>query len=238
MNSSVIAVILALSSGLVLACGGAGSGTDDTGSQSDQPLGLFIQGNATQRAPTCEVSSEPTAPLRGAGVLDVGLKLDYEASLLVGSELNVIPVVEGARIQLLTDTGALVTSFEVPASGAMSPDPSGSGGHGIITVTLVPPTIGTQLAGELSRGEARAQAVEATVFGTTIDGASIESAPFHYLVKVCLGCLIDYPPATLQNNTCTRQLDETLERPCRQGQDDFVDCRRCAATNGLCLTPE
>jgi hypothetical protein len=226
--------------GLVLVCAGLGC--------SEEQTGLFIQGNVQILPPTCEARAESSTTLLLSGVLDVGLKLDYDAVLLVGSQLTpradkenlrtetTVTVIEGAEVHLFRDDGELDVEFTVPASGVIRPDASDDPGFGVISATLIPQTTGAALAGLLQRGEVRTRVAEVKVFGKTVGGLEVESATLRYVIKVCLGCLVDYPPAALQNGSCTRQLDQNPELPCFFGQDAVVDCRSCAATNAICAS--
>jgi hypothetical protein len=221
--------------GWVLVCAGLGC--------TDEESGLFIQGNVAVTPPSCEARAEASTNLLLAGTLDVGLRLDYEATLLVGSQLTpradkenlrtetMITVIEGAEVHLFDDSGAQVAAFTVPASGVIRPDPSDDPGFGIINATLIPQTRGAELAREIQRGEVRTQVAEVTVFGRTVGGLDVQSAALRYVIKVCLGCLVDFPPAALQQGVCSKQLDQNPEVPCFFGQDASVDCRSCAATN-------
>jgi hypothetical protein len=215
---------------------------------TDEESGLFIQGNVAREPPACLARAEAATTLLGVGVLDVGLKLDYDASLLVGSQLTprsdktnlrsetMIAVVEGAEVHLYTDTGEIDTAFTVPASGVILPDPGDEAGYGIINATLIPQTAGSRLAGELAPGEIRTRVAEVSVFGKTVGGLDVESAAIRYVIKVCLGCLVDFPSAAVSpQGQCTLMRDQTPELPCRPGQDAIVDCRSCAQSNSLCL---
>jgi len=218
---------------------------------TDEETGLFIQGNVARDAPECIAEAESGTTLLGVGYLDVGLKLDYEASLLVGNQLTprgekealrtetMVTVIEGAEVRLYTDTGQLDTEFTVPASGVISPDSSEDPGFGIINATLIPQTAGLALADELtSRGEVRTRVAEVRVFGQTIGGVDVESASIRYVIRVCEGCLVGFPPGALNGTSCSRSADQTPEIPCYLGQDALVDCRLCAAYNPYCQTTE
>src|SRR4051794_39204446 len=84
--------------GLALLWAGSACSSDETG--------LFIQGNMVRTAPDCIARPEAAATLIGVGILDVGLKLDYEASLLVASQLTP----RGDKTNLRTET--MVTTIE------------------------------------------------------------------------------------------------------------------------------
>jgi hypothetical protein len=219
---------------------------------SEEESGLFIQGNVARVPPSCEARAEATSLLLGVGTLDVGLKLDYQASLLVGSQLTpradkvnlrsetMIAVVEGAEVHLFSDTGSLLFAFTVPASGVILPEASDDAGYGIINATLIPQAQGAELAGELELGRVVTRVAEVRVFGKTVGGLEVESAAIRYVIRVCNGCLVDFPPAALSAmGQCTMPTDQALgDLPCRPGQDAVVDCRTCARSNpATCLGP-
>lgn len=215
---------------------------------TDEESGLFIQGNMALTPPNCEARAEGTSPLLISGVLDVGLKLDYEATLLVGSQLTprtdkenlrtetMIAVITGAEVHLYTDTGAEEAAFTVPASGVIRPDASDDPGFGVISATLIPQQTGSDLAADMLRGDVRTRVAEVKVFGQTVGGLDVESAALRYVIRVCKGCLVDFPPAALTMGQCNRQLDQNPQLPCQFGQDAVVDCRTCAASNEVCQT--
>jgi hypothetical protein len=222
------------------------------GGCTDEETGLFIQGNIAREAPECIAEPEPDGLFIGVGYLDVGLKLAYEATLLVGNQLTprgdkpslrtetMITVIEGAEVRLFDDTGGGVAEFTVPASGVIGPDSSEDPGFGIINATLIPQTVGSGLAEELSnRGEVRTRVAEVRVFGQTIGGVDVESAAIRYVIRVCEGCLVSFPPNALQGTSCSRgQTEQQPDRPCYVGQDAAVDCRLCAAYNPYCQTTD
>jgi hypothetical protein len=224
----------------LLVCSGLGCTDDESG--------LFIQGNVKLTAPACEARAEATSTLLIGGTLDVALKYDYDATLLVGSQLTpradkknlrtetMIAVVDGAEVHLFKDDGSPDTAFTVPASGVIRPDPSNEAGYGIISATLIPQKTGFDLAAMMQRGEVATRVAEVKVFGKTVGGLDVQSATLRYVIKVCVGCLIDYPPAALQNGQCVKQLDQNPELPCFFGQDEVVDCRSCAASNPYCAS--
>ncbi len=214
---------------------------------TDEQTGLFIQGNAARVPPDCTVTAEESATLLGYGVLDVGLKLDYDASLLVGSQLTprgdkenlrtetMITVIEGAEVHLFDDEGAQVLEFTVPASGTILPDESASAGYGVINATLIPQTAGAELRDSLQPGQTVTRVAEVSVFGKTVGGVDVESANIRYVVKVCRGCLVSFPSEALNaNGECARFDQEPAEIPCSAGQDAYVDCRLCATSQEVC----
>jgi hypothetical protein len=230
---------------LLLAALGVSSGC------SDEETGFFIQGNIKLDPPECVARAEGNTTLLLGGILDVGLRLDYDATLLVGSQLTprgdkenlrtetMIATMTGAEVQLYDDVGGLDTEFTVPASGTISPDSSEDPGFGIINVTLIPSTVGDELARDIdSRAIIRTRIAQVRVFGETLGGLEVESADIMYVIRVCEGCLVFFPSESLDMaGGCNQQLDQNAgELPCRFGQDDGVDCRLCRGVNRFCQT--
>src|SRR4029079_5481979 len=116
--------------------------------------------------------AEAASTLLVGGMLDVALKYDYDATLLVGSQLTpradkknlrtetMIAVVDGAEVHLFTDTGDVDTAFTVPPSGVIRPEPSNEAGYGIISATLIPQKTGSDLAATMQRGQVLTRVAE------------------------------------------------------------------------------
>jgi hypothetical protein len=219
---------------------------------TDEQTGFFIQGNLVLESPDCVATAESSSALLLRGTLDVAIRPEYVATLLVGSQFasrgdknnlrseTMIANITGAEVHLFKDTGERDGApFTVPASGVITPDAGNDPGFGIVVATLVPALTGLQIAGELtSRGDVQTRVAEVIVFGKTIGGLDFESAPFNYVIRICEGCLVDFPTDALgATNTCTEPAQEAIEPPCRFGQDDAVDCRLCASNNPFCLSP-
>lgn len=222
---------------------------------TDEETGFFIVGNMVVDAPDCVASPEATSTLYSSGMLDVALgKTEYVARLLVGSQLaprgdktnlrteTMIATITGAEVQLRNATGQLSTEFTVPATGQIAPNGSEEAGFGTAIATLLPASEGAVIArDELpTRNERVTRVAEVRVFGQTLGGLDFESAPLTYVIQVCRGCLIDYPPdaliATMDDRyLCTGSAAQAEALPCSPGQDELVDCRTCATVNEYCL---
>jgi hypothetical protein len=196
-------------------------------------------------------TAESNTTLLLSGYLDVGLSPEYVATLLVGNQLTprgdkenlrtetMVTTITGAEVHLFDDVGTPVTEFTVPASGTISPDASEDPGFGIVSVTLIPPAVGAELAAGLdSRGIVRTRIAQVRVFGETLGGLEVESADMMYTIRVCEGCLVSFPSESLDMaGGCNQQLDQNAgDLPCRFGQDDAIDCRLCRGVNEFCRT--
>jgi hypothetical protein len=221
-----------------------------SGGCTEDQTGFFILGNVAAEAPDCVATTDPGSPMYSSGTLDVALRSEYEASLLVGSQLTprgdkanlrtetMITTITGAEVQLLTDTGALETEFTVPAAGVILPDSSADPGFGLVTATLIPTDSGNRLAEELNNpAEIKTRIARVVVFGKTIGGLEVETAPLSYVIRVCEGCLVEFPASSYDPVSGCVPSGAGVAAPCRPGQDEAVDCRFCANQNSYCQFP-
>jgi hypothetical protein len=222
---------------------------------TEETTGFYIQGNVKIDSPECIARAESSSTLLFTGALDVALKHDYEATLLVGSQLaprgdktnlrteTMVATITGAEVHLYNDVGELRTEFTVPSTGVITPSSGDDPGFGVMTAILVPETTGRELEAELTDfRERRTLVAEVMVFGKTIGGLDVESSPFTYVVEVCEGCRVLFPADAVMMDPMTGAAfcgatDEALTPPCRLGQDELVDCRLCSGSSAFCVFP-
>jgi hypothetical protein len=222
---------------------------------TEEETGFFIEANIRVEAPECLARAESSAVRLLSGALDVALTREYEAILLVGSQLaprgdktnlrteTMITTITGAEVHLYTDTGeadAASPEFTVPASGVILPEASTDPGYGVVPVTLIPAAAANALAEQLNNpAEIRTRVAVVSVFGKTIGGLEVESSQFSYVISVCEGCLVNFPAEAVatSDGSCFGSTTEEIEVPCRVGQDDGVDCRVCSGSNPFCAFP-
>ena len=219
---------------------------------------LFIYGVLAPTAPACDVTGSPGEKVFGSGTLDVALRTNYEAWLLVGNQYAPrgqkqqlrtettrvtltgaeITLKDAAKNQIITCTGQPnCGQFSVYGSGFADSSKSEDPGWGIIAAQLIPNAVGQSYAtGPLSAPSATTISLVATirVFGTTLGGQDVESGGFSYPIQLCNGCLVDFSPA--KAGKCTRLEGDVIPTGCRLGQDDVVDCRACIPA-AVCSTP-
>lgn len=208
---------------LALAAAAAAGGCADNESQ------LFIQGVLVpQPSPDCSVTADPGAAMRLGGLLDVAFTNTYQGALLVGNQLTERGsreeiktetsrvVIRGAEVQILTTQQQLITEFTVPATGFVDQGIGADASYGAATVTMIDPATGNALAGQLAGGGTTTVVVEVRVFGESLGGSEITSAPLSYPIQVCNGCSLSCPTE-----------DPGVDPPCRPGNDDTIDCGAC-----------
>lgn len=207
---------------------------------------LFVRAVLKLQPGECIAKGDANSTMLLGGVMDVHFTNTYNAALLVGNQLvkrgsknqlrtesNRV-VLKGAEVTLLTDQEETIAEFTVPGVGFVDVSSAEDPAYGVIATTLIPSGVGIS-PGSLYLVEVRA-------FGETLGGTEVTSAPLRYPIYTCDKCLISYPleaadPAQLPTYVCTstEKLDD--EPPCYVGQDDYIDCRACAATDPACQTP-
>jgi hypothetical protein len=212
---------------------------------------LFIVGVEALQEPDCTASPDPGSTLQQNGVLDVAIRQQYTAALLVGNQLvqrgsadqirteTARVTMQGAEVRVLNATGKQVDTFTIDGTGFVDPGNGGTPGYGVVFATLLPTRIARDVIA--SRAETT-YTVRVKVFGRTLGGKDIESNELSYPITVCYGCLIDYPgeaDITLgqAGYECGGSAEDIDDKPCIAGQDGRVDCRLCAAVNDDCKTP-
>jgi len=217
----------------------------------DNESSLFVIGVFAIGETQCIAEPDSTAVLLPSGTLDRSLANGYQAALLVGSHLTE----QGSREKLRTETsrlqveGAHVTLYNTAGQAFTLPDTAATG--------LIDPASGTDpglaaVYAQLIRpadfanlGDPGQAIVRVRVFGTTLGGQEIESGDFDFPIQVCDGCLISYPPEAADPTAppgvylCSPAVDveDDTATVCYPGQDAYVPCTLCAATNQACRDP-
>jgi hypothetical protein len=204
---------------------------------------LFVQGVLALDSGDCTASPDPGAELLASGTMDRWLTDRYMGALLVGNQM--VPrgsadqirtetarvSLRGAEVRISSTEGANLREFSVDGTGFVGPASGTAPGYGILFATLIPSTSGL--------GDNVIATVK--VFGRTLGGREMESGELAFPIKLCDGCLIDYPTdaddTAQPGYQCARASDAALETPCMFGQDEMVDCRLCAATVPQCQNP-
>jgi hypothetical protein len=216
-----------------------------------------VEGVLAPDSPSCEYSDDPGSAMLFRGTLDVAFRNKYEGIVLVANQLasrgNKSELdtetsglrVRGSEVELTTSTGQVLQEFSVNGGGFIESSPSQTPGFGLAEVTMVPPSVGNDLAQELSgnRSMSRTLIANIRVFGETLGGVEITSGDFTFPIDVCWGCLVAYPLEALDpladgTFVCGAAGDGVSLEQCRVGQDERIDCRACSSTLAVCYSPE
>lgn len=222
---------------------------------------LFIVGVLAVETTNCVAKPERGATLRAGGTLDTALASSYRAALLVGSQLTQ----RGSREQLRTETarlsleGAEVTltdaggtplnlgdgvgnPFSTLGTGFVDPAGGTDPGFGVIFVDVVPAVIQPSVSAALEHGDGIVVA-KIRAFGSTLGGQDVESGEYTFPLRICDGCLINYPNTAnsamggedyVCQSTAPAAATSTV---CFFGQDAIVPCTQCSGSSYVCAHP-
>jgi hypothetical protein len=216
---------------------------------------LYVAGVLASPGSGCEYSPDPGSLQLFSGVLDVAFRSKYEGVVLVGNQLTPRGNKEelrtetsgfrirGAEVQLTNSQGAVLDEFSVNGGGFVQTTSSEGAGYGLAQVTMIPPSRGRALEEELqgNRGAKRTLIANVRVFGETLGGVEITSGDFTFPIDVCWGCLVQYPLEAIIADEVTGEFvcggpaDGVKLEQCVPGQDEFIDCRACAAVTPVCF---
>jgi hypothetical protein len=228
------------------------------GCTDDNP-GFFVRGvlapPSAAAGGSCVYTADPTAAMIGSGVLDIAFISSYTPSILVGNQLiargdPTVPrvdtsriVVQGAVVNLTDLQNNDIKSFTTLASGLIEGSAGASPGYGVMFASLVDPDAANALRASIPARGTKGVVAKFKVFGRTVGGVDVETAEFQFPLTVCNGCLVSFPPdsvdVALQTQTgkpnCSAPLAATSgsAAPCVAGQDQPIDCRLCQG-NAAC----
>jgi hypothetical protein len=243
--------LLALSSFAVLqSCGGTSSASSvDKGTPSSDESSLFLVGAQALDAAECIGKADMSAKLIEHGVLDLAFASSYRAILLVGNQLpgSGSPMetervsLSGAEITLMTADGALVKEYSTIGTGFIEAA-AASAAYAAMPVVVIP----TGLAQTQPIQQAHELVAKIRVLGKALNGTELTSSETDLPIKVCTGCLVQYPPSAADltqpaNAGYMCATDGTTSHaaamPCVLGQDVPFSCDVCAGVIALCRDP-
>lgn len=214
---------------------------------ADNQQSLFVRGvlapSQSRTNGSCTWTDDPQQAGLFYGRLDIGLRDQYTAVLLVGNQLigRGDPVntraessriqITGAIVRVTTPDGAVINEFTSTSAGFVDPQTNNQPGFDSISVTAIDPGTVAKLAGQIALGTGEKQVVtNIKVFGNTLGGDKVESGEFSYPIRLCNGCLVSFggtdDPAT-PDVDCSVAASAEATAPCFFGQDEGVSCTSC-----------
>lgn len=200
---------------------------------------------------TCTYLPDPTQPFLTEGVLDLAVRNNYGATILVGSQL--LPRgdqsntraesnrahMNGAVVKVTDANGASIGEFTSLASGFVDPGQTTTASFGLVGVTVIDAPTAAKVG--VSPGDSKVVVANVKVFGKTLGGVDLESGEFQFPIRVCYGCLVDFSkgddPAT-PGLDCNLPLQATggaqTTLPCQAGQDETTPCQLCSSFSNFC----
>jgi hypothetical protein len=208
---------------------------------ADNNSSLFVVGAIALDPATCVAKPDNTAVLLPGGIMDVVFTQSYSAFLLVGNQLTQ----RGSREQLRTETtldGKTLGNYSTVGTGFVNNAAGDVPSYAAMSVNIIPSALGSTAA-VLEAGTVLAKI---RVFGDTLGNAAITSNELDFPIRVCAGCLVNYPssaidptspPGMFLCSTAPSTTQTTETGPCVVGQDQSFPCTACSAALPLCLDP-
>jgi hypothetical protein len=203
---------------------------------------IYIAGvlapSQTRQNGGCTYTNDPTQPRLFDSVLDVGIRDDYLAVLIIANDMiprgdpnapraesNRIHI-NGAVIRVTAPGGGdLVPSYTTFSSGdVLDTQNNGNPGFQSVGVPIIDGNTANafRTPGAIDPNFAVATADHVTqkevlviirVFGKTLGGLDVESGEFQHVLKVCNGCLVNYAagndPVQMPQPNCLKPVDPT-----------------------------
>jgi hypothetical protein len=187
----------------------------------------------------CLYTSDPGQATNLDPRLDVGVRDNYVAILLVGNQLTPRADLENARAEsnrvhinggtvkvtnpdgsdLVDGGGNVVGNFTSTATGMADPGSSATPGYGVIGLKVIDAPTAAVLASSLGDPNAarspltRTVLVNIKVFGKTLGGVDVESNDYQMPLTVCKGCLVSFPESSVDTAAslpnCNKPIDPT-----------------------------
>lgn len=191
---------------------------------------------------TCTFTADPTQPVLAQGALDVGLRTEYIAEVLVGNQLvpqadpnqphteTSFVTVEGAVIRIVDPNGNQLNTYTQPVAATIPPSSGTTPGYASMAITIVDSSTAAKLSETIGTSTTTVPIVSyIRVFGHSLGGESVESNEFGFPINVCTGCLIDFSASCAMASTTSTSV------PCEIGQDLAVSaCIACPANLPMC----
>ena len=207
---------------------------------------LFVRDVKQVSGDNCAATADETSPAWLSGVLDVAIRLEYDATLLIGSQL----VEQGDPLTLRTETskvqlyatdvqvldedgnvyayadanGDHTAEFSTPSAGFVNASAGNATAYGLIGATLIDYNTASDLRAQLNQPThpERSLVASVVVHGRTLGSNELVTAPFTVPIRVCYGCLVSFPPDAIEDNPKYPPVN------CRNTQaatDKLVGCR-------------
>jgi hypothetical protein len=210
---------------------------------------LFIRHVVVVQPPDCVARPEPDGLFVAEGLVDVALRDEYQGFLLVGNQLvprgsQEVARTETSRIALKTATvrvedvnGNVLSDYQVPVTGFVDQSIGIEPGYGLASLPLLDSRAVSAVRDTIAKGTSKRLVSFVRITGQTLGESEVTSNEFQFVVKVCNGCLIQFPPEADDPNIdgvdCLAPTESSnlgnASQPCLVGQDSLIDCRLCNA---------
>ena len=218
--------------------------------ENDQSIFVrSVLGPSTNRQNgSCTYTDDPQQATLFEGTFDVGVRDNYFAVVLVGSQMlqrgdpasaraepNRVHL-NGAVVRVTEPNGNQIAEFTSLATGFADIQQNNNPDFGTMGIVGIDAPTAATLRGLLpNRTTTRQILLNIKAFGKTLGGVDLESGEFQQPVKVCNGCLVSFSgandPAQTPNPNCLAAVGTGGatggQLPCFPGQDEPVPCQLC-----------
>lgn len=226
---------------------------------------LFVHDVKQVSADTCAATADEAASAWLSGVLDVSIRREYDATLLVGNQMVVRGDTNALRtetskitlystdVQVLDEEGNVyayaggTSEFSTPGAGFINPSSGATASYGLIGATLIDFNTASDLILQLNQPgrPERSLVASVVVHGRTLGGNELVTAPFTFPIRVCYGCLVTFPPEAIDptvkpaiNCKNGQAATSATSLGCRIGQDTPLPCTACKNINPDVCDPQ
>lgn len=206
----------------------------------------------------CVYTGDPTQPALFEGEVDVAVKDNYSAIMLVGNQMiqrgdSTAPRSEsnkahinGAVVRVTDANGGAIASFTSPSQGFVDQAEGTQATYGSFQVVALDAPTTAKVARGLGIGETKLVLANIKAFGETLGGVDLESGEYQLPIKVCNGCLLTFAgfddPLTpgidcnlLSSAAATSSTSSSNQQPpCFAGQDEAAPCTTCTSHTVVC----
>ncbi len=199
----------------------------------------------------CLYTSDPTQPTLGEGLIDAAVRDSYMATLLVGNQLvargdatnlraesNRVHL-NGAVVRVTDPNGGAIGEFTSLATGFLDPQVNNAPSYASVSVVAIDAATMGKISGGVGAGQTKLVVANIKAFGKTTGGDDVESGEYQLPIRVCNGCLIDFPDPAAPNQ-CPPKPASTgggggeATTPCAAGQDEPTPCWMCSDSRPAC----
>lgn len=211
-------------------------------------MSVFVRGalapSPNRQNNLCVYTDDPQQPQVLEARLDIGVRDNYFAVLLVGNQMMARgdPLlvraesnrfhVNGAVVRVTEPGGELIHEFTSVGTGFADQGQNNAPDYALVGITAIDAETRNRIAGRLPDRRATTLVVaHISVFGRTVGGQDLESGEFQLPIRVCNGCLVSFDnandPAADQQPNCLASLQDQAGLPCFPGQDEPTPCQVC-----------
>jgi hypothetical protein len=214
---------------------------------------LDIQQNQVPARPLCELPLAPTPTTITSGTFDlaIGDRSSYLLAPLVENRTGSAITVDTVRVTLTwendgvtqplairCDGGETCSEWELDACEDGCPVVPANGAAAF-TVPIIPRVVTAYFRDQLDRAVREGRVPPeftvtptAIIEGTSEDGSLAISEEYTMPVRICLGCLVEFPPDSDSPAIAGPDCCGTApaQSSCLLGQDGPIDCRHCIRT--------